>query len=284
MRVSKANKVLRKGVLQILSLFIITIGYSQVPEIIWSKTFGGSESDVGRYVQITNDGGFILTGNSSSFSGSSIDVYVVKTDEFGDEQWSQSYGGENEDYGFSVQITSDGGYIVAGYTNSFGAGGWDAYLIKLDQNGTEEWSETYGETEDDKVHDVQQTADGGYVMAGSTKSFGVGNWDYYIVKTDSQGNEEWTKTFGEDSNDECYSIQLTSDGGYIVAGYSSDGEGDFDSYIVKIDDQGNEQWSQTYGGELYSEGRYVEQTSDNGYIVTGIVAASVSPWDIFCLK
>jgi len=136
--------------------------------------------------------------------------------------FAKTYGGTDDDYAFSVQQTSDGGYIVAGETWwSFGAGSADLFLIKTDANGNISWAKIYGGTDWDGAYSVQQTSDGGYIVAGRTESFGAGGYDIILIKTDANGNIIWAKTYGGTGNEESFSVQQTSDGGYIVAGRTS---------------------------------------------------------------
>jgi hypothetical protein len=154
--------------------------------------------------------------------------------------WARTFGGINHDYALSVQQTNDGGYIITGYTGSFGSGYSDVYLIKTDSGGNEEWSKTFGGIKYDSAHSVQQTNDDGYIIAATTSSFGSGARDVYLIKTDSGGNEEWSKTFGGISHDYGCSIQQTRDGGYIITGYTfSFGAGGIDAYLIKTDASGN---------------------------------------------
>jgi hypothetical protein len=171
------------------------------------------------------------------------DFYLVKIDSLGDTLWTKTYGGSSSDRAYSVQQTADGGYVVAGYTSSFGTGLNDFYLVKTDSQGDTLWTRTYGGDGDDIARSVQQAADGGYVLAGSTESFGAGNSDFYLVKTDSQGDTLWTRTHGGSSHENANCAQQTTDGGYIVAGYSySFGAGEYDFYLVKTgpEPQGSE--------------------------------------------
>ena len=236
----------------------------------WYRTFGGKENDSAYSVQQTADGGYIIAGDTTSFGAGGRDAYLVKTDGEGNEEWSRAFGGVGWDYADSVQQTADGGYIIAGYTESFGAGGWDAYLVKTDGEGNEEWYQTFGGEEYDAVYSVQQTADGGYIIAGTTRSFGADDNDAYLVKTDGEGNEEWYRTFGGEANDIVYSVQQTTDGGYIIAGDTeSFGAGGWDTYLVKTDEEGNEEWYRTFGGENADGSWSVQQTTDGGYIIAG---------------
>jgi len=133
-------------------------------------------------------------------------------------QWARTYGGGGNDEAWSIQQTSDGGYIVAGLTESFGAGSSDIWILKLSSTGTIEWQRTYGGSSYDTAHSIQQTSDGGYIVAGDTQTFGAGSADYWIIKLFPNGDIEWQRTYGGGSYDTAHSIQQTIDGGYIVAG------------------------------------------------------------------
>jgi hypothetical protein len=251
----------------------------------WSKTYGEAGDDVAYSVQRTADGGYILAGYTSSFGAGDNDVFLVKTDAFGNIQWAKTYGGTSWDWASSVQQTSDGGYIVAGYTWSFGTGG-DILLIKTDANGNVQWAKTYGETGYDFAHSVQQTSDGGYIVAGGTYSFGAGWSDLFLIKTDANGDVQWVKTYGEAGDDVAYSVQRTADGGYILAGYTgSFGAGWGDIFLIKTNASGNLQWAKTYGGINGEIAYSVQQTSDGGYIVAGSTYSfGAGGYDIFLIK
>ncbi|MBT6699951.1 MAG: hypothetical protein HOB15_06030 [Flavobacteriales bacterium] len=232
--------------LLLLLLCVPLIGLGQG----WEKTFGWSNEDyneIGYSVQQTTDLGFIITGvelyteDMPPYEDYS-DVYLIKTDSSGIEQWSKRFGEEYyNDVGYSVQQTTDGGYVITGYTESFGNGSADVYLIKTDANGIEQWNKTFGGTDNDYGASVQQTTDGGYIIAGYTYSFGNGSADVYLIKTDANGIEQWNKTFGGTSTDYGASVQQTTDEGYIITGYAeSFGNGDDeDVYLIKTDGNGN---------------------------------------------
>ena len=234
----------------------------------WNQTFGGGNYDRGNSVQQTNDGGYIITGEISSSGNGSSDVLLIKTDHNGNKEWKRTFGGGDYDRGYSVQQTRDGGFIIAGSTRSNGDSYDDVWLIKADSLGNEEWNRTFGGGYIDIGHCVYETTDNGYVITGYTQSYGNGSRDLWLIKTDSQGNEEWNRTFGDSFVDFGKSVQQTIDGGYIITG-SKGKNYHSDVWLIKTDAQGNEQWNQLFGGVDYDFGNFVRQTNDNGYIITG---------------
>jgi hypothetical protein len=208
-------------------------------DTLWTRTYGGSDIDYGYSVLQTTDGDYIVAGETQSFGAGPGDVYLIKTDPSGDTLWTRTYGGNGHDWGQSVQQTTDGGYIVSGQTNSFGPGQADVYLIKTDAVGDTLWTRTYGGSGRDYGSSVQQTTDGGYIVAGGTYSFGTGGKDVYLIKTDPSGDTLWTRTYGGSGDDIGSSVQQTTDGGYIVAGRTdSFGAGGYDVYLIKTDPDG----------------------------------------------
>jgi hypothetical protein len=240
------------------------------PQTMWTRTYGGIGWELGNSVEQTTDGGYIIAGTTDSFGAGAGDVYLIKADASGDTVWTRAYGGASTESGHSVEQTTDGGYIIAGYTYSFGAGYSDVYLIKTDADGDTLWARIYGDTLNESGYSVEQTTDGGYIVAGDTDSFGTGHSDVYLIKTDAGGDTAWTRTYGGSSLDTGRSVEQTTDGGYIVAGSTySFGAGYSDVYLIKTDAGGDTLWTRTYGGTDVEGGTSVQQTTDGGYIVAG---------------
>jgi hypothetical protein len=240
----------------------------------WTKTIGGSSVDVALSIIQSSDGGYVVAGFTESFGAGGYDIYVLKLDSWGNVQWTKTIGGSDDDTAVSIIQSSDGGYAVAGWTYSFGAGGRDIYVVKLDSWGNVQWTKTIGGSDDDGAVSIIQSSDGGYAVAGRTYSFGAGDYDIYVVKLDSWGNVQWTKTIGGSDDDEAYSIIRSSDGGYAVAGWTSSfGAGWSDIYVVKLDSWGNVQWTKTIGGGSVDGAFSIIQSSDGGYAVAGFTTS-----------
>ena len=251
----------------------------------WQKTYGGSGWDGANCIQQTNDGGYVVAGCTCSFGAGLEDVWVLKLDENGNVEWQKTYGGSYWDWATSIQQTDDGGYVVAGYTCSFGVGLEDVWILKLDENGNVEWQKTYGGSNDDVAKSIQQTSDGGYIVAGVTGSFGAGLEDVWVLKLDEDGNVEWQKTYGGSWSDWAESIQQTDDGGYIVAGGTYSFAGLEDVWVLKLDENGSVEWQKTYGGSDHDWAGSIQQTSDGGYIVAGVTGSfGACDWDVWVLK
>jgi hypothetical protein len=237
--------------------------------VIWTKTIGGSSRDEAESIIQSSDGGYVVAGWTESFGAGAADFYVVKLDSGGNVQWTKTIGGSYDDYAWSITQSSDGGYAVAGFTYSFGAGSADFYVVKLDSSGNVEWIKTIGGSNYDQAFSIIQSSDGGYAVAGRTWSFGAGSDDIYVVKLDSGGNVIWTKTIGGSSDDEARSIIQSSDGGYVVAGYTQSFGAGGDIYVVKLDSGGNVIWTKTIGGSSWDLAWSIIQSSDGGYAVAG---------------
>ncbi len=208
--------------------------------IEWQKGYGDVYSERARSMQLTSDGGYVVAGRTESFGAGNGDVWVLKLASDGSVEWQKTYGGSRREEALSIQQTADGGYIVAGESQSLGAGDDDVWVFKLAVDGSVEWQKTYGGSQDEEAYSIQQTADGGYIVAGQTESFGVEDTDIWVFKLASDGSVEWQKTYGGSQDEEAYSIQQTADGGYIVAGSTETyGAGKHDILILKLSPNGD---------------------------------------------
>ena len=274
----------------VFSLLLFIPRSSSLAQAIFERTYGGPDDDYGYSVQQTTDGGYIVTGITKSYGAGGKDVYLIKTDGAGDTLWTRTYGGSGYDFGWSVQQTTDGGYIIGGSTDSFGAGRQDVYLIRTDGSGGTVWTRTYGGSRDDYGYGVQQTTDGGYIIAGCTTSFGdipddtLG--DLYLIKTDSIGDTLWTLIYGGDSRDGAQSVRQTNDGGYVAVGETWSFPGwESNVFLVITDGDGVLRYVRSYGGSGGETGGDVQLTSDGGFIVTGSTSSFMAPQgDVYLIK
>jgi len=289
-----------KNIFSLLA-FILSLGMTAqtAPAIQWQKTLGGSNWDQGVSICQTTDGGSVLVSYSPSTDGNVTgnhgdgDYWVVKLDNSGNIQWQKSLGGSGYDYPYDIQQTSDGGYIVAGRTQSnngdvtgyHGSVYSDFWVVKLDANGNIQWQKTIGGNSEDIAYSIKQTSDGGYIVAGQSSStdgdaighLSYNNTDLWIVKINSIGNIQWQKSFGGYGTELALDAKQTSDGGYIVAGATDSNSGDvtllygeYDYWVLKLDSTGNLQWQKTFGGSGTDSAQSVIQTSDGGYMVAGL--------------
>ena len=247
----------------------------------WNKIFTNNGNQFPYSVQQTTDGGYILQGWGLSPQTNSDDIWLIKTDSDGNELWAKTFGGNDAEFGWSVQQTSDGGYIFSAERGeSFSDS--DIWLVKTDSDGNESWSKTFGESNiDEDAWFVQQTTDGGYIITGETDA--LGNANILLIKTDNNGNEQWNKTVGA-SGSFGSQIRQTSDGGYIIVGSIMNVWPDTDILLVKTDAGGNEQWSRTFGGSNYEDGYSVKPTIDGGYIISGTTASFGNGEQIYIIK
>ena len=236
----------------------------------WNKTYGGTGTETSGDMCLTSDGGYAMSGYTTSIGAGGQDFWLVKTDAAGNMLWNKTYGGTGNEYAYHVEQSLDGGYALLGQTNSFGAGNNDFWLVKTDASGIMEWNMTYGGTGNDVGIHVLQTVDGGYALVGSTSSFGAGSNDAWLIKTDAAGNMEWNQTYGGTGYDGGQCVEKTSDGGYAIACITTSfGAGSLDSWLVKIDSSGNMEWNMTYGGTGSDGPTHFIQTEDDGYAIVG---------------
>lgn len=294
---------MKKTTLKLLLLAVISStikSYSQ--DILWEKSFGGKNADYLMDAKATADYGFILAGSSlSQKSGNKtegnngdLDYWIWKMDEKGDLDWQKNFGGSGSDFLQSIDLTNDGGFILAGASNSGKSfdkldeaiGINDFWIIKLNAKGAQEWQKTIGGYGQEKLHSIEQTRDGGYILGGTSTSGksgdktdeSFGNEDCWIVKLDSKGKIEWQKSYGGKYVDELRSIEQTVDGGFIVGAYSNspysgnkeqENKGAGDYWVLKLDKEGVIEWQKTIGGDQDDHLYIVHQTYDGDYIIGG---------------
>lgn len=300
---------MKKSRLLYLAGFVLLSGFSHSQDILWEKSYGGLHAEYLMDAIPTADYGFILagsslsnkTGNKSDNNKGDLDYWIWKMNENGDLDWQKSFGGAGSDLLQSITITHDGGFLLGGVSSSNKSldkkedahGDDDFWVIKLNAQGGEEWQTTLGGAAQEKLHCIQPTRDGGYILGGSSASDkshnkadnSFGNMDFWVVKLDHTGNVLWQKTYGGKFSDEVRSIITTIDGGYLVAGYSnspasgnkrSDGFGEGDYWLLKLDAEGLEQWQKVIGGSGDEQLAVVRQTYDGNYVLGGSSNSEVS--------
>lgn len=239
-------------------------------KVEWMKNYGGDESDNARDVQCTDDNGFLIAGVTDSYGAGRQDVYLLKLNSAGEQQWRKTHGGKYDDRASCLKKLDDGNFIIAGNTKNTDDQSRNAYLLKIDASGEEIWSKNYGGDGGETVNDILLMNDGGFLVLGSTTSIGAGEFDVYLFKTDASGNVEWEKTYGGTDWEEGNSIHPTSDGGYMIAGFTvSQGAGARDMYYFKIDEAGNMQWEKTFGYENNDGVSEILVTPDGGCLLGG---------------
>jgi hypothetical protein len=253
----------------LICLFSAQCAISQ--SVKFEKVYGGNGYDYGYSVTQAYDKGYVIAGATTSFGNGTTDAYMLKVDSLGAIKWQRTFGGINLEQSYSIKETADTNYIIAGFTNSFGFGGYDMYLIKTNRGGDTLWTKTYGGTNWDFGYCAEPTSDGGYIMAGGTYSFGKGDEDMYVVKLNANGDTLWTKTYGGNEQDEAKSIIQTSDGGYLLTGFSKSlGEPNGDIYTIKTNSMGDTLWTKKFGGVEVDEAYDVlENTVAGEYLVAG---------------
>jgi prepilin-type N-terminal cleavage/methylation domain-containing protein len=247
--------------------------YTSDGTLSWSRTWGsGASDDEAKVITQTSDGGYVIAGNTGSFGAGNWDVFVAKYTSGGTLLWSKTWGGAGIESERAISSTSDGGFVIAGITASYGAGSDDAFIAKYTSSGTLSWSETWGGTGSDRAMSIIQTTDGGYAVTGDTYSYGdvsMGN-NAFIAKYTSVGILSWSRTWGGSSQDWASSLIQTTDGGYVMAGYTNSyGAGRDDTFATKYTSDGTLSWSRTFGGGNYDEAWTMTQTIDGGFAMAG---------------
>ncbi|MBL7812850.1 MAG: T9SS type A sorting domain-containing protein [Bacteroidetes bacterium] len=286
------------------ALTVAQVVSAQIPAIEWARCYGGSDGEVVRCIQQTTDGGYLAVGNAGSNDGDvyknagSEDAWIVKLNGAGDTLWSRVLGGTQLDFAMSAKQTLDGGYIVAVQSNSNNgdftggsSGNYDCWMIKYTPSGGLEWKKRFGGSGNDNPRDLLLTADSGYLVAGISSSKNGGVWgnhgssDYWLLRLNKTGDTVWSRCYGGSGNDQAFSIQQTTDNGYILLGQSDSKNGDVkgnhggtDYWVVKINRTGDTLWTRSFGGKENDYGQTVLQTSDGGYLLGG--GSLSGDWDV----
>jgi hypothetical protein len=241
-------------------------------KVQWQKAYGGTGRDEFKSVQQTADGGFIAAGAAGPWSNH--DFLIVKMDASGNAQWQKAYGGDGRDVATAVKQMAEGGFVVVGYTFSFSTDPMprDAWVMKLDASGKALWQKTYGGRGGESANSVQQTADGNYIVAGQTRSFGAGSNDIWVLKLDPSGNVMWQKRYGSETPYVARFIQLTKDGGFVLVGMTSP-KGLDNARVMKLDASGSIVWQKAFGGEGREHAHSVQETTDGGFVIAGFTTS-----------
>jgi serine/threonine protein kinase len=235
---------------------------------LWNKTYGAAGDGAATLIQETSDHGYVVTGWSSSRGGNQ--ALVIRLDPNGNKTWSKTFGGERGEESNAILQTADGGYVFAGWTLSYGKGRSAAWVVRIDGNGKEIWNKTYGGLSYDAANYIAEAADGGYVFAGWSLSYGKGKSEAWVVKIDQSGREIWNKTFGGGSETRAMCVQQTRDGGFIVVGEAQPkSDAAADALVIKLDGDGKTVWRKSFGGNDEDKATCAQQTKDGGYIVAG---------------
>jgi len=254
--------------------------------INWTKTIGGKYDQFGNSIIQTKNGGYAITGATYSSSFTGEDVYAVNLDTAGNVKWTQTVGGINDEFGYSIDQAKDGGYLITGATSPLGEEVENVYLVKTDSAGGIKWKKTFTGLEYGHGSSIIETNDGGYAMGGYKGGNTSNKYDFSIIKLDSAGNVKWNRSIGGTGSKATYSMVQTKDGGYIATGtIDSSSLKDKDVYVVKIDAEGNLQWTKTLGGANDDIGTAIIQTTDGGYALTGATKSSgAGGYDVFVVK
>ncbi|MFH1436861.1 MAG: hypothetical protein ABIJ56_14230 [Pseudomonadota bacterium] len=250
--------------------------------VMWQKAYGGELNDWAMAIRETTDRGFIVAGWTTSYGMGAVDTWVLKLDRDGEIIWQKAYGNSGWNSAFTIEPTSEGGYVVAGETMDPDGLYYSVWIMKLDRDGGIEWQKVYSGMENEAALSIQQTPDNGYIVAKWSAGHSTGDEDFWLLKLDAWGVPEWQKAYGGPEYDYSYAAARTSEGGYvIVGGTESFGMGWSDFWILKLDEGGGVQWQRTYGGEGDDAAYAVEQTDDGGYVVSGWTDSFGGGWSDF---
>jgi len=261
-----------KKILLLAPFLILPLFASQTTplSVTWQKAFGGAKDDVAKGVASTDDGGVIIASTTRSFGSGKTDMNVMKLDSQGNKLWVKNFGGERKETASAITKTADGGYIAVGSTKSYGAGGYDFYIVKMDAEGNKLWERVAGGSAKDEATAVTATKDGGVLVLGTTKSYGVGSYNYYAIKLDTKGFLVWEQVAGGKDWDIPSGVVEADDGSFLLVGKSeSFGENSYDGYVVKLSAEGKFIWEKTFGGKKEDMISAIAKGSDGGFLLVG---------------
>lgn len=251
-------------------------------DLEWERTIGGPGRDEGWAAVETRDG-FVIAGVTDSWGFGKKDLLLVKADSDGYERWKKTFGGPEDDWGVAILETTDG-LVIAGVTTSSGSGGSDGWIVKIDTDGNLLWEVVIGGSKNDGFASILETGDG-YLLAGTTESYGAGGKDLWLVKTDARGEKIWEKTFGKDGDERGNYILEVGGSLYLVGASESGGSGGRDLFVVKTDGEGETIWENTYGGSGDDGGSSALAAKDDGVIVVGYTGSQGNgQLDLWLLK
>ncbi len=241
---------------------IYVVKTDSLGDTMWTRVHCGASS-MGKSVLQTSDSGFIITGTIRKDS-TVDDIVILRLSPKGDTLWTKSYGGFNIEAGECIQEIPGKGYIISGWIGSIGQGSLDVFLVKTDYKGDSLWLRTYGGEQADFGYSMDQTADGGFIITGTTKSFGDGSWDFYILRTDSIGDTLWAKIYGGSGDDIALDVKTLPDKGYLFSGVGDDNK----AFVIRTDSLGDTIWARNYGNS--GEAKSALVLKDEELIVAGI--------------
>lgn len=243
---------------------------SRGQDTLWSRFYGGEADETVYEHCLAGDGGYVLCGSTDSFGAGGGDVFVVRTDADGDTLWTRTYGGSAREQGWGVDPAPDGGFVIVGETSSFGAGGRDFYIVRIDDSGDTLWTRTYGGSGTEWAEEIHPKLDGGYYLCGTTSSEGAGGHDVCLLVIDDQGDSLWSRTYGGPADDEALSVKQTEDGGFIIGGITqSFGAGNWDAYVIRTSAAGDTLWTQAFGRSSSDGCHEIILAEDGGYLFAG---------------
>lgn len=249
---------------------VYVIKFDSNGNLIWERNFGGEMRDFAKSVVATGDGGVLIGGASESFGDTYLDAYILKVDKNGKEEWAKIVGGERDDIANGIALTSDGGFVIAGVTESYGYQSKDYYIVRFDKHAKQRWTKVFGEESEDIATGVVATADGACVVTGKTKSFGSKRNDIMVLKVAANGKLVWQRLFGYKEKEWMNAITKTEDGGFMMAGLTNSfGHGKFDFYVMQLDREGHSLWGPVYGGEYDDIAHGITRTTTGDYVVVG---------------